>query len=230
MVDEPLADARDMFAVHTMFRREFGLMPGLVRAVAPGDKQRTMLVAGHVALVSKVLDLHHSGEDKHIWPRLRERGTGEIASVVGVMEEQHESIHRSLGQVTAAVQSWSDSASAQARDALAGAVSQFLEVMTEHLALEEERVVPLIEKYITASEYALLPQEGHGEVPEDKLPTTFGMIMYEGDPAVIDSIVAEMPAEIQPVIKDAAAQAYAAYAQQLYGTATPTRVTVSPQR
>ena len=76
MVDEPLADARDMFAVHTMFRREFGLMPGLVRAVAPGDKQRTMLVADHVALVSKVLDLHHSGEDKHIWPRLRERSTG----------------------------------------------------------------------------------------------------------------------------------------------------------
>ena len=49
-----------MFAVHTMFRREFGLMPGLVRAVAAGDKQRTKLVADHVALVSKVLDLHHS--------------------------------------------------------------------------------------------------------------------------------------------------------------------------
>lgn len=36
--NEPLADARDMFAAHTLFRREFGLMPGLVRAVADGDK------------------------------------------------------------------------------------------------------------------------------------------------------------------------------------------------
>jgi hypothetical protein len=26
---EQLADARDMFAVHTMFRREFGLLPAL---------------------------------------------------------------------------------------------------------------------------------------------------------------------------------------------------------
>ena len=229
-VDEPLADAGDMFAVHTMFRREFGLMPGLVRAVAAGDKQRTMLVADHVALVSKVLDLHHSGEDKHIWPRLRERGNGEIASIVGVMEEQHGGIHHGLLQVTAAVESWRDSASAQARDALADAVGQLLPVMKEHLALEEERVVPLIEKYITAAEYALLPQEANAEVPQDKLPTIFGMIMYEGDPVVIDAIVAEMPAEIQPVIKDAAAQAYAAYAQQLYGTATPARVTGSPQR
>jgi hypothetical protein len=219
-----------MFVVHTMFRREFGLMPGLVRAVSAGEKQLTMFVADHVALVSKVLDLHHSGEDKHIWPRLRERGTGEIASIVGVMEEQHGVIHRGLLQVTAAVQSWRDSASAQTRDVLADAVGQFLPVMKEHLALEEERVVPLIEKYITAAEYALLPQEGNAEVPHDKLPTIFGMIMYEADPAVIDTIVAEMPAEIQPIIKDAAAQAYAAYAQQLYGTATPARVTGSPQR
>jgi hemerythrin-like domain-containing protein len=219
-----------MFVVHTMFRREFGLMPGLVRAVAAGDKQRTMLVADHVALVSKVLDLHHSGEDKQVWPRLRERGNGEIASIVGVMEEQHAGIHHGLLQVTAAVESWRDSASAQTRDALASAVGQLLPVMKEHLALEEERVVPLIEKYITAAEYALLPQEANAEVPQDKLPTIFGMIMYEGDPVVIDAMVAEMPAEIQPVLKDAAAQAYAAYAQQLYGTATPARVTDSTQR
>ena len=199
------------------------------RAVAAGDKQRTMLVADHVALVRNVLDLHHSGEDKHIWPRLRERGTEEIASIVGVMEEQHGAIHHGLLQLTVAVESWRDSASAQTRDALADAVGQFLPVMKEHLALEEARVVPLIEKYITAAEYALLPQEGNAEVPQDKLPTIFGMIMYEGDPAVIDAIVAEMPAEIQPVIKDVAVLAYAAYAQQLYGTAGPARVTGSPQ-
>jgi hemerythrin-like domain-containing protein len=219
-----------MFAVHTMLRREFGLMPGLVRAVAAGDEQRTMLVADHVALVTKVLDVHHSGEDKHIWPRLRKRGTGEIAPIVGVMEEQHGAIHHGLLQTTAAVASWRASASAQTRDALAGAVDQFLPVMKEHLALEEERVVPLIEKYVTAGEYALLPQEANAEVPQDQLPTIFGMLMYEADPVVIDTIVAEMPAEIQPVIKDAAAQAYGAYAQQLYGTATPARVTGSPQR
>jgi len=229
-VDEPLADARDMFAVHTMFRREFGLMPGLVQAVAAGNEQRTTLVADHVALVSQVLDLHHSGEDKHIWPLLRERGTGEIASIVGVMEEQHGAIHHGLLQVRAAVELWRDTVSAQARDALAGALGQFLPVTKEHLALEEERVVPLIEKYITAAEYALLPQEGNAQTPPDKLPTIFGMIMYEADPAVIDAIVAEMPADIQPVIKDIAAQAYAAYAQQLYGTAIPVRVTGSPER
>ena len=65
------ADSRAMFVAHAMFRREFGLMPDLVRAVAPGDKQRATLVAEHIALVSSVLSQHHVGEDRHIWPRLR---------------------------------------------------------------------------------------------------------------------------------------------------------------
>ncbi len=73
------------------------------------------------------------------------------------MYEQHEAIHHGLLQVAAGVESWRDSASAETRDALAVAVGQLLPVMKEHLDLEEERVVPLIEKYITAAEYALLP-------------------------------------------------------------------------
>ena len=50
-----------------------------------------------------------------------------------------------------------DSASADARHALAGVISQLLPAMSEHLALEEERVVPLIEKYVTQAEYARGP-------------------------------------------------------------------------
>jgi hypothetical protein len=49
--------------------------------------------------------------------------------------------------------------------------------------------------------------------------------MYEAEPAAIDMTVAHMPAEIRPVIKDLGDQAYAAYAKELYGTATPPRVT-----
>ncbi|MCU1604138.1 MAG: hypothetical protein JWP46_603 [Modestobacter sp.] len=35
----PGVDTREMVAVHSAFRREFGLAPALVRAVAPGDVQ-----------------------------------------------------------------------------------------------------------------------------------------------------------------------------------------------
>jgi hypothetical protein len=224
-VNEPLADARDMFAAHTMFRREFGLMPGLVRAVATGDKQRSALVAGHVAMVSTILNHHHSGEDAYVWPPLRERCPEECAPLVVVMESQHHAIHNGLLQVAQAGEAWRDSASADARHALAGAIDRLLPVMNEHLAVEEERVVPLIEKYVTQAEYAHVAQEQGAEVPPDKLPAVFGMFMYEAEPAAIDLAVAEMPAEVQPIIRDLAPTAYAAYANELYGTETPPRVT-----
>jgi hypothetical protein len=51
------------------------------------------------------------------------------------------------------------------------------------------------------------------------------MFMYEADAAAIDLAVADMPAEAQPVSRDLAAKVYAAYAQELYGTPDPPRVT-----
>jgi hypothetical protein len=38
-VNESPADARDMAAAHAMIRREFGLMPALVRAAEVGDRR-----------------------------------------------------------------------------------------------------------------------------------------------------------------------------------------------
>jgi Hemerythrin HHE cation binding domain len=226
-LDESPTDSRDMFVAHTMFRGEFGLMPALVRAVTPGDKQRATLVAQHIALMSSVLSQHHAGEDRHIWPRLRKRCAQECGPLVDVIEDQHHAIHTCLLQVSKALQPWHNSASARARGALAAAIDQLLAVVTEHLALEEQRVGPLIVKHITDAEYAVLAQEDAACIPPVKLPTVLGMIMYHGDRAVSDMILAEMPVEVQPAIKDLAVQAYAAYATDLYGTATPPRATAN---
>src|SRR4051812_8925026 len=94
MTQGRLADARDMFAVHTMFRREYGTTPGLVRAVTAGDQQRVTVVADHIALMNHVLQGHHLAEDKNIWPLLLERVDAELTPIVSVMEEQHERIHQ----------------------------------------------------------------------------------------------------------------------------------------
>jgi hemerythrin-like domain-containing protein len=219
-LNEPLANPRDMVVAHTMFRREFGLMPDLVRGVTPGDKQRARLVADHIALVSNVLSQHRVGEDRHIWPRLRNRCAQECGPLIDVMKDQHHAIHTCLLRVSKALQPWRDSASARARGALAAAIDQLIAVVTEHLALEEERVCPLIVKHITDAEYAVLAQERAAYIPPGKLPTVLGMIMYYGDRAVSDMILAEMPVEVQPAIKDLAVQAYAAYATDLYATPT----------
>ena len=62
---EPMADIRDMYMAHGMFRREFGLVPGLIRAVPEGDLERSRVVGRHIDLLSRILHAHHEGEDAH---------------------------------------------------------------------------------------------------------------------------------------------------------------------
>jgi hemerythrin-like domain-containing protein len=223
MTTESLADARDMAVVHTMFRRQFGLMPGLVRAVAAGDSTRAALVADHIVMMSDGLATHHQGEDDQIWPRLRERCPADCAPLVDVMEEQHRAIHDRLGQVKEAARSWRHTAPAGARDALAEAIEPLLVVISEHLALEEERVVPLIEKYLTQSEYALAARESAAAVDPGELLIAFGTTIYDGGPGAMEVMMSHVPAGQRPAIEERATRAYAAYAEKLYGTATPPR-------
>jgi hemerythrin-like domain-containing protein len=218
---EPLANASDMAVVHGMFRREFGLMPALVRGVAGDDLPRVKLVADHVALLCEVLETHHTGEDEHIWPRLRDRAPEDVAPLIGVMQDQHHAIHGHLAQVAGTLAAWRQAPTVESREALAQAAERQRPVMREHLALEEERVVPLIEQYITAAEYGAMVQEESRVYPEDKLLLAFGMVFYGAPPAITAGAVAHMPADVQPVIKDLGDKAYAAYATELYGTPTP---------
>lgn len=57
------------------------------------------------------------------------------------------------------------------------------------------------------------------------MPLMFGMVMYEGDPELVEAALANMPPEVGPFMRQTAPQAYAAHAQLVYGTPTPARGT-----
>ena len=48
----PYADTSDMYAAHDMFRREFALLPGLVRSGPAKDTDRAQVITGHISLVT----------------------------------------------------------------------------------------------------------------------------------------------------------------------------------
>jgi hypothetical protein len=129
---EALFDGREMLMLHNMFRREFALMPGVVRGVPDGDLERTQLICAHITSVSTVPHHHHRAE--------------------------------------------------------------------------EERMVPLMERHITAAEWNQMVEKGAAGADPAGLPLGFGMLMYEGDPEVVDAAIASMP-------------------EQVHGTATPPRST-----
>ncbi|MFC4533955.1 hemerythrin domain-containing protein [Sphaerisporangium dianthi] len=218
-----MADVRDMYAAHIALRREFGLAPALVRGVTAGDTRRCASVSDHLDLLSAMLHAHHGGEDALLWPKLLERGNEEIAPVVHLMESQHELLDRTNDEVRAGVAAWRRNAGAQEREALASALDRLGPVLVEHMAMEEEHILPLAEKYVTASEWQELGKHSMTEIPRKRLPLAFGMAMYEGDPEVIKAILAEAPLVARLLMPIMGPRAYASHAKRVYGTATPAR-------
>src|SRR5689334_2102629 len=79
-------DGREMEMVHKMFRREFGLMPGLLRDVT--DAERATIIAHHFNGLAVTLHGHHHSEDADLWPLVLNRVDASAATAVASMEAQ----------------------------------------------------------------------------------------------------------------------------------------------
>ncbi|MEV1244846.1 hemerythrin domain-containing protein [Nonomuraea sp. NPDC050022] len=216
-----MADVRDMFMVHTMMRREFTLLPQLVRDVASGDTERSAVVARHAERLSLALHLHHEGEDIILWPLLMERGGAEASAIVTEMEEQHHGIEAGLDEVSALLPAWKHTA--RNGESLAAAFDVLRDRLLEHMTLEEEEVLPLAEKVVTAAEWAQLGEHSLSNSPKKDLPLVLGMAMYEGDPDVVKEVLSHAPLVARLIMPLVAPRLYARHANRLYGTATPPR-------
>ncbi|MFD3450566.1 hemerythrin domain-containing protein [Streptomyces sp. NPDC058691] len=222
LVNEPMADTRDMYMAHTALHREFRLLPDLIRSVAPGDTRRAEVVGGHAALLCRVLHTHHEGEDLLLWPKLAERAGAEAAVIVPMMEQQHQAIDRAHEAASGLLGSWRSTG--RGGEELADAFEQLATKLIRHMALEEKEILPLAEKHITAAEWHRLGEHGMAGTPRKDLPLVFGMAMYEGDPEVIKAVLAKAPLPVRLLVPVVGRRRYASHARQVHGTVTPFRV------
>jgi iron-sulfur cluster repair protein YtfE (RIC family) len=219
---EPFS-GRVMKAVHTAFRREFGLLPGLIRGST--DTRQAAIVGDHFDSLAEMLHHHHGIEDEFVWPLLAAR-TGDVAtSLVKMMAAQHAELTAQLDEVRDGMRNWIKGNPPALDTTLPDDVDRLVDVLREHLDAEENHVVPLMEQHIEAAEWNAMVQKGGADVDPAALLLAFGMMMYESDPAVIELEVANMPAEIRPVIRGQAAKTFADHAVRVYGTANPPRST-----
>ena len=214
-------DTRDMLVVHDSIRRQFGAAPSLVRGVPPGDTDRAALVADHLDLLGALLHHHHVGEDRLLWPVLQPRVPADVAATVERMESQHDGIAEVQGSVTAALAAWRAGAGEDERATLAAALEGLLARVTEHLAAEEQHILPLAAAHMTPAEWQRLGEDGIGSLPRKKLPLVFGMLMYRADPEVIREMLSHAPLLPRLLMPHLAPRVHARYAQRLYGTKTP---------
>jgi hemerythrin-like domain-containing protein len=214
----PYAETHDMYTVHTMFWREYALLPGLVRAVAAKDEDRAKVVADHVRLVNLVLHHHHSAEDATLWPALLNRAPREIDPVIHLLEGQHDGLDVLLDEVSKRLDAWTDGADSTDGEALAAVLQRLAAALYEHMGLEEKLALPLVERHIFAAEWEEMVAAGAADVPPEIGPLLVGMLMYEGGLDIVPPGMRDDLAEMAP-------KAYASYCERVHGTPTPPRST-----
>jgi iron-sulfur cluster repair protein YtfE (RIC family) len=215
MTAAQIIDTREMVVVHTAFRREFAEAPALIRSVPAGNRERAQRVGDHVQLMLEMLHHHHDGEDRLLWPKLLDRVEADLRPVVELMERQHEGIHAELERATELLGRWRTGAGEDDREQLAGCVERLTAVLEEHLAAEEEQLLPLAARCLTQQEWDQLGEEGMGGIPKKQLPTVFGMIMKDGDPEVIRVMLSHAPPPVRVLLPRVAPRLYARYARRL---------------
>lgn len=214
-------DTRDMIVVHTAFRREFRLAPRLVRATRVGDLSRAAVVAAHLELMMGFLQLHHMEEDRLLWPKLLNRASDQLAAVVMLAQTQHEQIHDLIASAEALGLRWKRRAAAAERDGLANVLDQLYVLLEEHLDAEEQHILPLAARWLSPPEWHRLGEEAMSELPRKKLALIFGMLMYQGNPEVISTILAHAPLLPRLLMPVLGPRTYARYARRVHGTTKP---------
>ncbi|MGY1618754.1 hemerythrin domain-containing protein [Geodermatophilus sp. SYSU D00691] len=214
-------DTSEMNTVHTLFRREFRLAGGVVRRVADGDVARARVVDAHLDLIGRGLHQHHTSEDELLWPVLLERVPDELAPIVRLMEAQHEKVDARLAQIGELRPRWVATATAADRDRLAALFDELYVLLAEHLDAEEERLLPIVARTLTAAEWAEMGVRARASTPRAERSLVMGMIQYEGDPAVIAHMLSAAPPPVRWLVPKLARRAFRRHALVVHGTATP---------
>ena len=204
MATDAMVDTRDMIVVHTALLRELRLAPRLVERGVPHARE-------HVAFVLDLLEHHHTGEDRLLWPVLRDRVPPEVHHLLDHAGDQHREIEELVDAAR----------SEPAGGHLATLLHRLHDALAEHLDAEERDILPLAALHLTSAEWAAIGENGATAVPRTKLPLLFGMLMFEGDPDVIRHMLASAPPLARALLPLIAPRAYAHYCGRVHGTRTP---------
>ena len=186
----------EMVLVHRVFRRELGLAPTLVAAVAPHDRRAAARIGAHLRFVLDGLHVHHCGEDELLWPLLAERAAAEGGLVDG-MQSQHAALAAHIDRVQSVLLRWQTTAQPTAGAELVAALRPLHELLVAHLDEEEQRILPAVAAWITADEWGRLARHGFAHMPKRALFRQLGAILEDADDVERRDFLATVPPPVR---------------------------------
>ena len=159
-----------MYVMHRAFRRDLEAFARVCPSVPVGDRARWRALSRRFGLFASFLHKHHTGEDEHLWPLLAGRGADPV--VLDALEAEHAGIDPLLASCTAGLAALAAGrGDAETRRELADTTARVREALCAHLAHEERDGMELVQRHLTAEDWARLDEEfGRHYGPRDVLP------------------------------------------------------------
>ena len=85
-------DMQMMYVLHHAFRRDLDRFVAAARTTPATDRVTWHLLSGRWQVFCEQLHHHHEGEDRAIWPCLREHGSADDVATLDAMEAEHAEI------------------------------------------------------------------------------------------------------------------------------------------
>jgi hemerythrin-like domain-containing protein len=187
----PQPDVTDMFAVHQALRDTLSCAPQLVRTVDVTDPKRVDLITNFYDNVLSFLHVHHDGEEKLIFPLLRDRCPDEL-SVIELMLGQHAEIVGLLEASEESLTAWA-SGDTSAQSPSATNLGDLGAQLHQHLDAEERQVLPLCAEHLSIQEWGTLPGHAMANFRGDKAWLILGLVRQRMTQAQRDEMLAHMP-------------------------------------
>ena len=187
----PGVDTHEMVLIHRVIRREFGQLPRLFRSAA-NDRARSEVIGAHAREMLHFLHTHHTGEDELLFPLLRERAALD-PELMDRMDAQHAQVNDAVAAISAELPAWTASADAAGKR-MAALIDATMPALTDHLAEEEQKLLPIVSVTLTQSEWDALGKHGMSAIPVTRRLVILGHITEEADAAERQRFLQVVPA------------------------------------
>ncbi len=185
-------DTHEMVLMHRVIRREFGQLPRLFRAAA-NDGARSKVIGGHAREMLDFLHTHHTGEDELLLPLLRKRATLD-PELMDRMDAQHAQVDHAVAALGKDLPAWTATADAATGERMAALIDATMPTLIDHLAEEEEKLLPIVSVTLTQKEWDALGKHGMSAIPITRRLIILGHITEEADDAERQRFLQVIPA------------------------------------
>jgi len=192
-------DMKMMYLMHHAFRRDLDAFTGAVRGTPASDRRTWQLLSERWELFAEALHEHHTTEDDLIWPELQRLCSAEELATLEAMEAEHGEIDPLLESCAAGLRRLARHADEDARAALAVRMSATRESLRRHLAHEESDAITIVQRVVTAEDWARLEKEIDRRGSLRGAVRLVPWIAHEVPREVLDRVFAEVPAAFRVI-------------------------------